>query len=263
MPKGIYMIKTMNIQLPEDIQFRAAYLERVKPFIGKNVIKVFTGQRRVGKSYLLFHDPDLELVWNESIDLINKYIAEEYDGKLWYGRVDMNSGKRTSSIITLYDAFFPAVLTLSGDTSRAIRLQETWDWLWNKYGIEPMVYDYKKKSSTYPVYALNPEIIESAYYLYNITGDSAYYLMNKNFWQAVKKHCRTEIAYTSIENVETMEQRDNMPTFFFAETLKYFYLTFSKHQNTFNFNDYIFNTEAHPFKKSNFNDEEIKIRLGI
>ena len=48
------MIKTMNIQLPEDIQLRPTYLERVKPFIGKNIIKVFTGQRRVGKSYLLF-----------------------------------------------------------------------------------------------------------------------------------------------------------------------------------------------------------------
>ena len=44
----------MNIQLPEDIQLRPTYLERVKPFIGKNIIKVFTGQRRVGKSYLLF-----------------------------------------------------------------------------------------------------------------------------------------------------------------------------------------------------------------
>ena len=54
MPKDIYMIKTMNIQLPEDIQLRPTYLERVKPFIGKNIIKVFTGQRRVGKSYLLF-----------------------------------------------------------------------------------------------------------------------------------------------------------------------------------------------------------------
>ena len=44
----------MNIQLPEDIQLRPTYLERVKTFIGKNIIKVFTGQRRVGKSYLLF-----------------------------------------------------------------------------------------------------------------------------------------------------------------------------------------------------------------
>lgn len=39
--------------IPELIE-RTHYTEKVKPFIGKNIIKVFTGQRRVGKSYLLF-----------------------------------------------------------------------------------------------------------------------------------------------------------------------------------------------------------------
>lgn len=33
---------------------RPKYLKRIEPFIGKNLIKVFTGQRRVGKTYLLF-----------------------------------------------------------------------------------------------------------------------------------------------------------------------------------------------------------------
>lgn len=33
---------------------RPLYLVRVEPFIGKSLIKVFTGQRRVGKSFLLF-----------------------------------------------------------------------------------------------------------------------------------------------------------------------------------------------------------------
>lgn len=33
--------------------YRKRYLDRVRPFIGKRLIKVFTGQRRVGKSYLL------------------------------------------------------------------------------------------------------------------------------------------------------------------------------------------------------------------
>jgi|LSQX01.3.fsa_nt_gb predicted AAA+ superfamily ATPase len=32
---------------------RERYLEKIRPFIGKNVIKVLTGQRRVGKSYIL------------------------------------------------------------------------------------------------------------------------------------------------------------------------------------------------------------------
>jgi uncharacterized protein len=33
---------------------RDGYIEKVKPFIGKDLIKVLTGQRRVGKSYLLY-----------------------------------------------------------------------------------------------------------------------------------------------------------------------------------------------------------------
>jgi len=33
---------------------RANYSERVKPYIGKQIIKVLTGQRRVGKSYIFF-----------------------------------------------------------------------------------------------------------------------------------------------------------------------------------------------------------------
>lgn len=40
--------------IPSNLNFRSHYVERVRPFMGKNIIKVFTGQRRVGKSYLLF-----------------------------------------------------------------------------------------------------------------------------------------------------------------------------------------------------------------
>ena len=43
----------MSLNYPNSI-LRPLYIDRVVPFIGKNLIKVFTGQRRVGKSYLLF-----------------------------------------------------------------------------------------------------------------------------------------------------------------------------------------------------------------
>ncbi len=33
--------------------YRATYLDKIKPFINKNLIKVFIGQRRVGKSYIM------------------------------------------------------------------------------------------------------------------------------------------------------------------------------------------------------------------
>ena len=88
------------------------------------------------KSYLMFGDSELGKIWETSIGPINTYIAEEYDGKLWYGRCNMHTGEHISAVITLYDAFFPAILSLSGDMERAGRLQETWDWVWNKYGIK-------------------------------------------------------------------------------------------------------------------------------
>jgi predicted AAA+ superfamily ATPase len=44
----------IKTHIPDNIQLRSSYMDRIAPFIGQNVIKVLTGQRRVGKSYLLF-----------------------------------------------------------------------------------------------------------------------------------------------------------------------------------------------------------------
>jgi len=44
----------MKPLIPLDLTTGLLYLNRVLPFIDKPIIKVFTGQRRVGKSYLLF-----------------------------------------------------------------------------------------------------------------------------------------------------------------------------------------------------------------
>ena len=215
------------------------------------------------KSYLLFGDEEIGAIWQTCIAAIQKYLPEYQDGKLWYGRVNMETGQRTSTVVTLYDAFFPAVLSISGYVEEAKELQHTWNWLWNKYDLEPTAYDYKKETPTYAVYDLNPEIMESAYYLFNVTGDTAFYQMNAQYWSDLKEFCRTDVAFTSIENVETKEKRDYMPTFFFAETLKYLYLTFTHGKHDYPFGEYIFNTEAHPFKRSHFDREKARTYLGI
>lgn len=215
------------------------------------------------KSLLLFKDRDLEEIWNNSINAIQQYLADESDSTLWYCRVNMHTGEKTSTVATLYDAFFPAILVLSGDPERAEKNQDTWNGLWNKYGLEPMVYDYSTGEPTYPRYDLNPEIIESAYYLYHITGKTKFYEMAKGYWDDIKTHCKTDIAFASVEDVRTMEKRDYMPTFFFAETLKYLYLTFTESTGEFNLDDHVFNTEAHPFKKTSFDPELIPERLGL
>lgn len=64
----------MSFKTPKNIIKREDYIKRVLPFVGKNLIKVFTGQRRVGKSYLLFQIMDylLQLDAETAIIYINK-----------------------------------------------------------------------------------------------------------------------------------------------------------------------------------------------
>lgn len=65
----------MELKLPPHIHVRAHYLNKLRPFIGKNIIKVLTGQRRVGKSYLLFQI--IQLVQKEMPNASILYINKE------------------------------------------------------------------------------------------------------------------------------------------------------------------------------------------
>jgi uncharacterized protein len=59
----------------KDYILRSSYLEKIKPFIGKRLIKIFVGQRRVGKSYLLYQTMDFIKKNNPKANLI--YINTE------------------------------------------------------------------------------------------------------------------------------------------------------------------------------------------
>lgn len=202
------------------------------------------------KCAILFDDADCRKMWEDSIPAINKYLADEsINGELWYGHADMNTGKRGATTYGALDAFFPAVLALGGDLERAKRLQDSGYKMWMKHGIEPEVYDYKKGEVTYPSYPLRPEIVESTYFLYHYTGDEKYLEMGKTFFEDTIKYCKTDVAYTGLKSVVTKEKNDYMHSFFFAETLKYYYLLFSP-PKTLDFKKTIFNTEAHPIRKT-------------
>jgi predicted AAA+ superfamily ATPase len=65
----------------EEYILREKYIDKVKPFINKNIIKVLTGQRRVGKSYIMYQliDTIKASVENANIIYINCEL-EEYRG---------------------------------------------------------------------------------------------------------------------------------------------------------------------------------------
>jgi len=57
---------------------RPDYIEKIKPFIGKEIIKVIVGQRRVGKSYLLYQIID-EIKKNDPDALVIYINKEQYE----------------------------------------------------------------------------------------------------------------------------------------------------------------------------------------
>jgi mannosidase alpha-like ER degradation enhancer 2 len=201
------------------------------------------------KCSILFHDNDCERMWKSSIAAVNKYVADPTPTGLWYAQVNMNTGARISTHYGALDAFFPAVLALSGDMDRAKLLQESSYKMWTTFGIEPEELDYSTMKITYPGYELRPEIIESTYYLYSFTGDSRYLEMGKTFFDSLRKYCRTEAGYAALLNVEAKEQRDDMESFFLAETLKYLYLLYAP-KATLDLHQVVFNTEAHPMRRT-------------
>jgi mannosidase alpha-like ER degradation enhancer 2 len=98
-------------------------------------------------------------------------------------------------------------------------------------------------------YALRPEIIESAYYLYHFTKDPRYLDMGRTFFNGIVKYCRTDVAYDALSDVEKKTKADRMESFFLAETLKYLYLLFAQ-PDTLDLTKVVFNTEAHPITRT-------------
>jgi mannosidase alpha-like ER degradation enhancer 2 len=201
------------------------------------------------KCWRLFYDEDCRSMALESFAAVDKYLADERDGALWYGHADMETGRRTETSYGALDAFFPAVLVLSGDWSRARRLQESSFRMWRLKGIEPEELDYAAMKVKAPGYPLRPEIVESAYYLYRLERDARYQRMGAEMFEDFVKHCRTREAYASLKSVETKEKADEMQSFLFAETFKYFYLLFS-HYTKLDLHHVVLNTEAHPIRKT-------------
>ena len=214
------------------------------------------------KSNYLFPDPEVEDMWNYSLEKINEYYADDFDGKQFYACVNMHSGKIIRRSVSLHDAFFPAVQALHGDIEGAEKNMATWNWLWDQYGLLPTRYLYDRNSIQDAHSELNPEIVESAYYLYQITGKPSYLEMIQKYWSDMKSCCRNDVAFNTVADVRTMEPKDYLATFFYAETLKYFYLAVVD-KEMFNFDDYVFTTEAHPFRKDNFDQEKAKQYLNI
>ncbi|KAL4793330.1 glycoside hydrolase [Aspergillus venezuelensis] len=106
-----------------------------------------------------------------------------------------------------------------------------------------------------------PETVESLFLMHRITNDPIYREWGWEILRAFKRHILVPggEGYTSLQDVTKVPppKRDNMESFWLAETLKYLYLLFSP-RDFLPLSEVVFSTEAHILPQFN----QTKFRTG-
>ncbi|KAJ7573880.1 glycoside hydrolase family 47 protein [Mycena floridula] len=97
-------------------------------------------------------------------------------------------------------------------------------------------------------YILRPEVLESNFYAWRVTGDKKYWNRAVDAIESFNEYLYTANGYVGLEDVNNVESGkiDDEESFWFAEVLKYLFLTFDDPEHI-SLDKYVFNTEAHPF----------------
>lgn len=108
-----------------------------------------------------------------------------------------------------------------------------------------------------PGYFLRPETVESLYYMWRMTGNEKWRERGWEVFKSLQRYTRTTYGYASLTSVTVKmpQKKDEMPSFFMAETLKYLYLLFTE-EELIPIDKWVFNTEAHPLPVFQWSDWE-------
>ncbi|KAF8183135.1 glycoside hydrolase family 47 protein [Pholiota molesta] len=102
-----------------------------------------------------------------------------------------------------------------------------------------------------PYYVLRPEVLESNFYAWRVTGDTKYIDRAAAAVKSFQTYLKVpgSNGYAGLYNVNDLsaDRVDDTESFWFAEVLKYLYLTFDDPEHI-SLDKYVFNTEAHPFE---------------
>jgi Glycosyl hydrolase family 47 len=216
------------------------------------------------KCALLFGDADCERMWRQYHDSVQRWLA--YDQMVvgrggrperWHKRVNYVSGANATDspfVADQYSAFYAGVLALANDTDAA-RLSQSANtrlWFTDDAFVEPHRFDFRLPGRIVNGrYSLNPETFESNYYLHELTGDVLYLQLALEFYYTFRAACGCQyfcVGYAALSDVKSLAKRDYSPSWLYAETFTYLYLTFAEAPPV-NPSTHVFSTEAHPMPK--------------
>ncbi|KAF2196464.1 class I alpha-mannosidase [Delitschia confertaspora ATCC 74209] len=240
-----------------------------RPMLPDNADILYSGDLRVRKHNTVVLDPEFQHL----TCFIGGYFA--LAGKLFSNPHHVDLGRKlTDGCIYAYAAMPTGIMPEIFDV---VACEERANCPWNQPLYEEEV--LKRASSKYnndaqaaiselklPLgftalrdkrYLLRPEAIESVFLLYRITGEAAYMDHAWDMFTSIRKYSSTPFGNGQVNDITDTQVtegwggggvEDKMESFWLAETLKYFYLIFSR-TDMVSLDEWVFNTEAHPFRR--------------
>ncbi|MCJ1264929.1 alpha mannosidase-like protein [Lobaria immixta] len=189
-------------------------------------------------------------VWQDSQASIRRHL---YRGNMFihphYIQADLHTGAARAFWMDSLSAFYPGLLTLTGDLEEAIETHILLTALWTRYSALPERWSTSSGGVEGGLgwWGGRPEFIESTYHLYQATRDPWYLHVGEMTLRDIKRRCWAKCGWTGIQDVRSGERSDRMESFFLGETLKYLFLLFDP-DHPLNKLDapFVFSTEGHP-----------------
>lgn len=197
------------------------------------------------KGGILLNKPDLIQQFRTYQRAINRYLQHDN----WFFWSNMNKGQKTLALFSSLEAFWPGLLTLTGDVDQAVKVINNYHSLWRQFGSLPEFYNIQSNSihSNRESYPLRPELIESLMYVIRATNDAKYIEMAVDFLESIERVSKTSCGFATVKDVKDHKLDNRMESFFLAETLKYLYLIF----DTDNFLHNDISTSSYKIVKNN------------
>src|SRR6266540_1703017 len=121
------------------------------------------------------------------------------------------------------------LLGQSGDLARGESYHSSWTAVLDRFRLPPEAVNYVNLTALSSGYQLRPEYIDSALFLWLLTGNELYRTRAQVMWNRQKAHCKVANGYAVVNNMNTTPttKGDLTPGYWFSENMKYFYLMWS------------------------------------
>jgi hypothetical protein len=177
-------------------------------------------------AYQFFGDTEIRGWYQTLTAAILQRQAETYNGRLWFKSVNMHTGAAVSRYQSELTAFYAGLLAQGGNLSQGESYHSSWAAALAQHRLPPEGIDYTTFAATSNEYQLRPEYVDSALFLWLLTGNEVYRERSLWLWNAQKAHCKVGNGYTIVADMTATPttKGDLTPGYWYSENMKYFYL---------------------------------------